>query len=312
MAFWNEEQEDRLSKLCFANATWSRVQGEFDERSRDSLEKKIKRMGLPSPSKDEPYDENVAVCIEKKDTFLWGVMFCMHRPMHDQRAMNVAHKIFKEAGVNGLWYGGDLIDLGAVAYFSSSRDMSHELQYEFDDLQRMWDWEDKYYGGTLEERVWQDGNHEHRLYSYLRDNAPNLRSLRCLTLESLSRCEDHGITRLHGPAILAEDSFVIKHGTATGEYAGKREMMREGRSGICSHNHRVRIHTQTERNRRPKYWYHGGCLMELPPKYGKKDEWMNWQQCVNLVRIEGDRFAVEQIPIYEGEAFWGGKLFTAT
>ena len=51
--------------------------------------------------------------------------------------------------------------------------------------------------------------------------------------------------------------------------------------------------------------------MQLPPKYAKKEDWMNWQQCANLVMIDGDNVYVEQIPIYNGQAFWGGKLFTA-
>ena len=311
MAYWTDEHVDSLTKLCMKNAPWERIMGEFGERSKDSLEKKIRRLGLPMPSNEEVYDENEAIYIEKHNAFLWGVMFCQHRPMHDQRALSVTHKIFKAAGINGLWNGGDLVDLGAVSYFSDSRDMSADLQYEFDDLQRAWDWEDKFYHGQLDERVWQDGNHEFRLYSYIRDNSPGLRSLRCLSLDELAGVEDHGITRVHGPAIMADDSFVLKHGVATGEYAGKKEIEKEGRSGMCSHNHRVRIHTRAERNRRPKYWYHGGCLMQLPPQYAKKEDWMNWQQCCNLVMIDGDNVHVEQIPIYNGQAFWGGKLFTA-
>lgn len=308
---WKPEDEEKLIKLCKRNAPWDRLLGEFDIRSKDALEKKIRRLGLPQPSYVEPHDEQKAIIIDKPGAFLWGVLFCQHRPAHDERALSVAHQIFKAAGINGLWNGGDLIDLAAVAYFSSSRDMSVELQYEFDDLQRSWDWEDKFYKGTLEETVWQDGNHEARLYSYLRDNAPALRSLRCLRLEELANIQDHGITRVHGPAIMAEDTFVIKHGIATGEYAGRKEIEKEGRSGICSHNHRIRIHTRSERNRKPKTWYHGGCIMQLPAKYLKREDWMNWQQCCNLVRIDGNNVHVEQIPIHEGEAFWGGKVFKA-
>lgn len=241
---------------------------------------------------------------------LWGVMFCLHRPLHDEAAVRVAHKVMRAAGVEGIWWGGDLVDLATVSRWDDSDDYEHCLQDEFDDLARYFDWVHKRHP-KLKRLVWQDGNHEDRVAHYLRRNAQKLTSLRCLKLESLARVDEFGVERVHGPKKLAGGRFMLKHGVKTGEYAGRAELAIEGRSGMCSHNHRLRVWSGSPRDRKPLFWYHGGTLMSLPPRYVDRDNWMSWQQGVNLLWVNGTDWSVEQVPVYRGKAVWRGMEFSA-
>ena len=243
---------------------------------------------------------------------LHAALFCMHRPKHSEAAVTVAGKILRAARPTHIWFGGDLADCKAVSYWEKRK------RSEFDEMsfQREIDDTHRYLAKIRKQHpkaaiTWIEGNHEIRMPSYLAKNAPPLLSLRALHMPELYELDDIGVEYVAGPQTIARGNFMLKHGKKYGENAGKKEVEAEGKSGMCSHNHRTRLHSHTFRGRKPVLWWHGGCLCQLEPDYVSTDSVRNWQHAVNLISVRGGLWNVEQIMIHNGRAVWRGKEYTA-
>jgi UDP-2,3-diacylglucosamine pyrophosphatase LpxH len=205
---------------------------------------------------------------------------------------------------------GDLLDFAPISRFRDAATYTHTLQDELDQASE--------YLASLRSAhpkariVYQRGNHEHRLKYYLLRNAEALSELRGLSLASLLSLDKHRVELVDGRRYLAGGSFVLKHGTHYGVYATRRELLAEGRSGMCGHNHRDELASFTPFRRRPVSWWHVGCLCGTEPKYMKDDDQAaNWQQALGFLEVGKSGVGVELVPIYRGACTWRGREFHA-
>ena len=116
---------------------------------------------------------------------------------------------------------------------------------------------------------WIDGNHEDRLETYLGSRAPELGSLRSLSMSELlglqaRRVAYHG----YGDGVyLAPDLFVY-HGRYIGGRWTDKEGLAAGASTITGHQHKQGVTYRTDRQRRYKN-VGQGCLCKLDPQIGR-------------------------------------------
>jgi len=148
-----------------------------------------------------------------------AVLADQHLPFLDHRADAVARKLLAAFDPNCIWLAGDLLDLAPLSHFKDADRYKHKLQHELDLGEA--------YLASLRKAhakadiVFQPGNHEHRMPSYIIKNARKLADLRCLDLREALRVKEHRVTVVEGRRHTAGGTFVIKHGTRYGEYAIK-------------------------------------------------------------------------------------------
>lgn len=180
--------------------------------------------------------------------------------------------------------------------------------------------------GPDAEIVWVEGNHEFRLYRYLRDKAPEV--LMLLT---------EGDEDPHVPTILKLDtevkyvspygeayqhkfgrneSFLFKHGDAVGVYAAKKELETVGASGMSGHTHRFQVAALTKQAGSQSAWWSLPAMCNIrgtqcPPGYMNGSGYRQWQQGFADIWF-GDRdnlFEVNTHIIEEGRMIAGGRIF---
>lgn len=243
---------------------------------------------------------------------LHAVLFCMHRPMHSESAVGCAMKLMKEADPTDIILGGDFADFKKISAWSKRR-LSELTEVSF---QAEVDEGEAFLARLRRQHPkarirWREGNHENRLERYLLGGAKELSSLRCLRIPELYHLADYDIEYTTSNISLADGQFLVKHGCYCGERAGVNELLAEGKSGMCSHNHRERKTGRTFRDQKPLFWFHGACLCNLHPDYISEDVSRNWQHGVNFVETKGKLWHADQVSINRGLAFWRGKEFRA-
>lgn len=107
------------------------------------------------------------------------------------------------------------------------------------------------------------------------------------------------------------DRLILTHGevvrSGSGESA-KAEYRKYGKSGMSGHTHRRGVYEHRDYNGFHAWW-ELGCLCLIRDDY---TTFPDWQQGFAVVTWSDDRseFAVEEIRIHEGKAWFRGRLLT--
>jgi predicted phosphodiesterase len=231
----------------------------------------------------------------------------MHYPDVDLRAVNTSNALITLTKPEVIVILGDLHDFYSLSDFDKSPSRLDKLQEELDEA--------SLYLQVLRTNnpdariIFLEGNHEDRLRRYLWSQAKPLATLRCMDIKSLFSLKDYEVESIpYEEGLLINSTFLFLHGDlvrAHSSYTAHAMMDKHSGNGMIGHTHRGGSFYKVTRSGY-QGWWENWCLCDLNPDYTK---YPNWQQGMSLVQFAGNhQFFVEQIPIIEGQAIYGGKL----
>jgi hypothetical protein len=221
-----------------------------------------------------------------------------HVPFHDAKSLKGAFDWCKKVQPDILVLH-ELHDFYAISRFDKNPNRQASLQDEIDIVT-----------GYLTElrglcpasrMILLESNHSDRLRRYLWSKAPALACLRVLEIEGLLELQKNSIEYME---YFIHQKFLFKHGDVVSKESGmtaRRELAREGMSGVSGHTHRLGAHYR--RNRGGEYvWLENGCICDLNPEYIKGTA--DWQQGFSLVSFESrtkKTFFATNVPLVNHE-----------
>lgn len=233
----------------------------------------------------------------------------MHHPYHDNTAMNVMEAVMADVQPNIILYNGDVNDFYQVSDFAKDPARLGQLQSDLDMTIRMF----------LRHRqlvpdakmIFIEGTHENRWVKYLQLKAPAVSKLDAVSVPSLYKLAELDIQYVpFERGLLVNGTFLILHGDIVSKHSSwtaKAQSEKNGGSGMCNHTHRGGSFFQRDRFGTTGWW-ENFCLCDLNPDWVQNP---NWQQGFSLVHfMVNGRFFVEQVPIVDGKAIHGCKLYT--
>ena len=219
----------------------------------------------------------------------------IHFPYEDPAAMVLVEKFLDDFRPDRLVINGDAVDAPMLSKYQPRRvevvwatNLQEHLDHANSGLDRIL----RLAGRT----DWVDGNHEDRLEIYLGSRAPELGSLRSLSMQELLGLPARRVAyHNYGSGVyLAPDLFVY-HGRYIGSQWTDKERVAAGVSTITGHQHKQRVTYHSDRQRRYKN-VGQGCLCKLNPPYSPTPP--DWQQgFVHGYVWGGNRFRVIETEI---------------
>jgi hypothetical protein len=233
----------------------------------------------------------------------------VHIPFQDNRAVMLSLEFLRWFQPHYLYLIGDIVDFYAVSRYDKDPDRILGLQDELDEAMGLLD---RYRTAVGPETkiIFREGNHEHRLTKYLR-NQPEIAKLRTLRLPALLEFKNWNIHYSPYSRHLDHRGFLVEHGDIVRKHSGytARGMLeRRGVSGITGHTHRLGAHYATDHGG-IKMWFENGCLCSLKPEYMLGTP--NWQHGFSVAHaLKGDnRLHVSQVPIMKDRVFYNDHIF---
>lgn len=260
-------------------------------------------------------------------------------PFHDPRALNIALQIAEAERPDRIIHAGDTNDF---APFSR-----HRLEPGFAlTVQAGIDYAYAYLAALSELTDEHDvisGNHDVRLQNYIIDNALAAFGVRrggtaptewpVLSIQNLLRFDEIGVNYVGSypaGATYLNDNLAAVHGAKIGNRtrtAAQIVVEDERVSILHGHTHKRALASKTRNSKgAPKFSvaYSPGCLCRIdgavPSTKGSIDAfgapvraWEDWQQGLGVIRYQeaNGRFAIEDVPIFEGWAMHRGQEFNA-
>lgn len=262
-------------------------------------------------------------------------------PFHDERALDVALQIVEAERPDLTIFLGDVLDIAPMsrhrfeAGFALTMQPALDVTYNY--LAQV--------SACSDETRYISGNHDQRIQNYITDNAMQAFGLRkagtppedwpVMSVQHLLRLDELGIEYVGAypaGATYINDKLACIHGAKIGNRnrtAAQIVVEDEMVSIIYGHTHKRALAGKTRNSRgEPKFVvaYSPGCLARIdggvPSVKGGTDAhgrpikaWEDWQQGLGIVRYmdapDDHRFAIEDIPIFEGWAMHRGKEYTA-
>ena len=234
---------------------------------------------------------------------------------HDAQAIAAVNKFLVNFQPTTFVMNGDMIDCTALSKFKLTLAERQTLGLQRDILRdTLENWRNLM---PLAQMVYVLGNHEERLATYMRDNAPELdfllddelsfekfANLDTLDIELVAPYGEafdwHGLTIIHGERIL--------------QNTAKANLLYEGSSGVSGHTHRLSSYYKTDRSG-DHVWYESGCLCKRrgadspPPSHPGVHDWQ--QGFIAGYAWGGQRWTVYQVPIVEHTFAWEGQVYRA-
>ena len=146
-----------------------------------------------------------------------------------------------------------------------------------------------------------EGNHENRLRSYLKLNAPKLMSLRSSALEAQIDYAGAEIVFFPGDqGFLLREEFLVQHGNIIRGEAGasaKAHFLKHGISGLSGHTHRLGTYRRTGYVQRE--WFEQGGLMRTDADYVEAPNWQQGCVVLEFSNTTGN-FVGHEVPFVDG------------
>lgn len=176
------------------------------------------------------------------------------------------------------------------------------------------------------EIIWVEGNHEYRLYRYLRDKAPEILMLLTEDEEAPDVPTilglDTPVTYIAPYGEMYEHSFgrgnkfIFKHGDSAAVYAARKELETVGASGMSGHTHRFQVASITKQAGSQSAWWSLPAMCNIrgsncPPGYMTGSGYRQWQQGFADIWFGNslDLFEVNTHIIEEGRMIANGRIF---
>ena len=219
-----------------------------------------------------------------------------------------ALKLLRRIKPHRVVLNGDVNDFFQLSRFNTELDRIDHLQEEIDEAVNL--------RAAIRracpdaDLIETEGNHDHRIRSYVAQNARALTSLRALEPANLFGWGELDITPVPAAGFLLRKNFLVKHGTLVRGEAGataKAELLQAGVSGISGHTHRLATYRRAGYEQRQ--WTEQGCLCRLDPAYLVGSP--NWTHgiAVGQFSTRSESFHVDEVHTIDGQFVWGGKRF---
>jgi hypothetical protein len=213
---------------------------------------------------------------------LWLLLYDIHVPFHEPKAVEAAIKYGQEQGVTGILFPGDLQDCAAVSHWQSTikRNFDKELERFIDFL----DFVEQEF--PTQEKVWLPGNHEYRLDRYYQSKAPELIGIPLQSFDIVLALEQRNIKRLEYQQVIMAGKLPIIHGhefkMSTAVNPARGLALKAQTWAICGHYHRTSEHTGRDLKGIVITDWSVGCLCDLSPDYAPYGNWNHGFAIVNV------------------------------
>ena len=245
-----------------------------------------------------PYD------LEARDGDRIALLSDIHIPYHSKSALELAIKEAKRRKANIILLNGDTMDAHELSRFEKDpreRSFRDEIPLVKQFL--------AYLRHTFPKAriIWKDGNHDERLYLYLRRHAPALLGLGSFEAQSVLGLEDNGLGYVTGKRPITCGKLNILHGheyptSALGVVNPARGLfLRAGACAIEGHYHQTSEHAQPNLEGKSIACWSTGCLSELHPPYMPLNKWNHGFAMIEIGK-EGN-FKVDNHKIINGEIY---------
>lgn len=155
--------------------------------------------------------------------------------------------------------------------------------------------------------IWKDGNHDERLYLYLRRNAPAVLGLDCFEAPAVLGFDKYGVEYVTGKRPIICGKLNILHGheypaSSLGQVNPARGLfLRAGACTIEGHFHQTSEHSQPTLEGKNVSCWSTGCLAELHPPYMPLNKWNHGFAMIEMGK-DGN-FKVRNHKIINGEVY---------
>lgn len=261
-------------------------------------------------------------------------------PIHDERAIRVAHMLCRDLRPDEIINLGDTVDLAKLSRFKPDSDHFHRTLGP--SFQRVHDMYAQFRADNPQAKIIEvDSNHNTRLKDYFLKNAPDLYGMRrpgapedeypMFTYPYMANLSHIGVDWISGYGAAEyvygdeydKPPIVFKHGTSSvssGSTAAKESGHNPETHVVRGHGHRIEVHHRNNRAGEYLTSIMVGVLCRtdgaVPSVHSAVDDrgnmvkrGENWQNGVLLIRDHDGDYEFVNIPIREGLAYFNGKIY---
>jgi len=201
---------------------------------------------------------------------------------------------------------GDFLDCASVSRHAKSEMSPLTLGEEYDIGNNDLDTLEKKLGKTVKRKVFLAGNHEDRINAYAFNQAPNIGTALKSVQEGLN-LEKRGWEYVPYEKQLKLGKLIVAHGYYVNQYSAAKHVNSFGHSIIVGHTHGHQSHVVTHGDS-PHIGMTIGCLCQIGQKY-LRGRPQPWHHGFGIVYHSGENFFPYFVPIVDGIAVFGGKVY---
>ena len=211
-----------------------------------------------------------------------GILPDLHIPKEDGAAVEWAVRELKDFNLTKLILLGDVISLDSVSRFQKSLSVRSSLPTEVARGAEFLQYLERKFPKIP--KVYLQGNHEHRLSSYLLRHAPELGELPTLMFRQLLQVPQHWEVLDYGDFIKVE-GFLVQHGRSWGQNAARRNLFL-GCSVVQGHSHRYKVLAhRCAGSGQTQISCELGCLCDFDQGYSKLTDWSHAYGVITQQRL---------------------------
>jgi len=275
----------------------------------DPLPKTVSTVLAPPPKSKLPDDSEQwqTGLANLPSTFRFAFITDLHVPDHDPRAVDIAQQIVYDFKPHVIQHGSDAFDFETISRWDVDPEKVIDDAFEIVSVpyyQVMRGFRDAAPGALTPFLV---GNHDERIWKFLADKAPQLRTT--VTKVFIDMIRSAGGMWLGFQNIQYNLGHLkVIHGRSVTKYAAATHLDMFGVDVIAGHVHRAMMFTKTNEQRTLQS-ITSGCLCNLKPSYSLWRQ--NWQHGIVLATIDTEnRTSHLESIVFDGyRAYWGGKLY---
>lgn len=212
----------------------------------------------------------------------------LHIPYHAAPEIEVAIEHGLKYGIDSIYLNGDILDCARISKWSVDPRMvnfEHEREMFWSFIEFLQQLEMPIY--------FKIGNHEARIESYLRSNAPELAGLDELMISRLLHLEELAITVINDRQLTKMGKLDVIHGHEFGDSyfspvnPARGLFLRAKSTALVGHNHQTSEHHENNLKGDSMACFSVGCLCNLRPGY-RPFAYTKWNHGFAKVEIEQD------------------------
>lgn len=241
----------------------------------------------------------------------------LQMPYHDPLALKKLIRVAADIQPDAIFQIGDGIDFPTVSRWSvgTAAQYAPVLQEHIDSYRRDFLIPMREAAPAADFK-WLSGNHDERLWDFIKKYAAPLTTLRALSIENLFGLDELGIKFVKGPERIGTNVYAI-HGHESGGYSSTLSLWdtkfskRYGsdKSYVFGHTHQGGIVTRAygwSGKPTPRFTMNVGSLMDPTHATYVKDGSVSWQMSFGLLRDDGKRVYPELITMVDRSFFLNG------
>lgn len=212
-----------------------------------------------------------------------GLLYDIHIPFHDMRAITIALNYFKEIDVDTIILGGDAVDFYQLSRFIKDPKNRITAWEEIMMLCSLIDDIREFFGPKVN-IIWKFGNHEERFEVQLFDSSKNLHDYKSLGIayvvneygaddKEKKLAKKRNVTVVTEKRIIKAGKLNIVHGHEFGNSVfspvnpARGLFLKAKTNTVCGHHHQTSEHVTRNLNEDIIGCWSVGCLSDIHPQY---------------------------------------------